>query len=565
MTDTPKDPGKAGARPAAGPQQTKRPAAIIDLQATEIERSDIPGTSAGTDARAAEQSKPGEAAASGKSSESVKAEAAKPDTPRPASTATMQPAKPPRRSSGVGGFLSHTVAGLAGAAAALFGADYLANLGFDIPTFSAAQVQQLNRRLATLELSNKENGTAPTTNLLKEQIESMKAQLDQMAPAPAAIDGLKSQQSQLIDRTGKIEQMLAAQSANTAPAERIAKLEDQFKLMAQSGAAGQGGQPGQMAALVTKLDGIGATLDERLTEMRKSLQGDMQKQSAHFEDRLSEVDKGMSVATLKASGKTLSDEIVGMKAANNKLSQDIATVGAGTQQLCQDLAALKFTTGDLGSQLLAATGSFAKTDQLSSVNAVTTKLQADLAAIAARDHSREQGANRILLSLQLTNLKRVAERGGSYAKELADVRRIAPKDLDLSALDAKAETGLATSQQLASEFKDLTWSLVNADAKPSDDGSLIGQLWQGARSVVQIRKSGNVDGAGTDAIVARAEVRLQAGDLDGALREVSQLQGDARKAAAPWTAKLAARLSLDQGLAAVDASLLKLMGPSASN
>ncbi len=562
MTDKPNDPNKLGARPATGPQAGKRPSATIDLQATEIDRRDMP---------AGGEAKP--SAAEPAATTSTQESAAKPDESRPSSAKSgdgksvppippQAAAKAPRRSSGIGGFITHMLAGVAGAAAAVFGADYLANIGFTIPTTSAGQVEQLGRRLANLELINKESGAAPTTNLLKEQIEAMKAQLAPAAAAPAAIDNLAAQQKQLADRAAKLEQLLAAQAAETGPTERIAKLEDQFKLMAQSGANGQGGQPGQMAALVTKLDTIGATLDERLAEMRKSLQGDMQKQSAHFEDRLGEVDKGMAFETLKAGSKTLSDEIVGMKAANEKLGQDIATVGAGTQQLRQDLAALKASTTDLASQLQAATGSFAKTDQLSSVNATTSKIQADLAAIAARDQSREQGANRILLSLQLANLKRVVERGGAFAKELAEVKRIAPKELDLSTLDANAETGLPTNTELASEFKAMTWSLVTAGAAPAEDGSLIGQLWQGARSVVQVRKTGNVAGDGADAIVARTEARLQTGDLEGALREVGQLKGDARKAAEPWMAKLVARLSLEQGLAGVEASLVKLMGPT---
>jgi len=564
MTDTPKDPGKSGARPGAGPQPAKRPAATIDLQATEIGRRDLPSdTAPGGTAADAKASAPDTAAApSASKADEPKVAAAKAASTASSPVPPQAAARAPRKSSGVSGFLSHAVAGLAGAAVALFGADYLANLGFDIPTFSAAQVQQLNRRLASIETAAKENTADSATSLLKEQVEAMKSKLDQTAGTTAAVDGLKDQQTQLVDRTVKLEQALAAQSGNSGPAERIAKLEEQFKLMAQSGASGQGGQPGQMAALVAKLDGIGTTLDERLAEMRKSLQGDMQKQSAHFEDRLSEVDKGMAVDTLKASGKTLSDEIVGMKAANDKLGQDIASVGAGAQQLRQDLAALKSTTADLGAQLQAAAGSFAKTDQLSSVNATTSKLQADLAAIAARDKTRELGANRILLSLQLANLKRTVERGGAYAKELAEVKRVAPKELDLTALDANADKGLPTATELAAEFKDLTWSLLNAGATPAEDGSLIGQLWQGARSVVQVRKTGNVAGDGPDAIVARTEARLQAGDLDGALHEISQLKGDARKAADPWIAKLTARQSLDQGLAALDASLAKLMGPT---
>jgi hypothetical protein len=563
MTDNPNDPAKSGTRPPVGQQPSKRPNATIDLKATEIERRDIPGSAGST--------------ASGASAEPPKASDSKPETAGTSSTAKAAdpgatkaappppPAKPPRQSSGIGSFVSHLLAGVAGAAAAIFGADYLANtLGLNIPTYSAGQVEQLTRRMADMELATKEHGTAPTTNLLKEQIEALRAKLDQTAGATAAIDGLKSQQQQLAERAAKAEQAMAAQAANTAPSDRIAKLEDQFRLMAESGAAGKGGQPGQMAALVAKLDTIGVTLDERLAEMRKSLQGDMQKQSAHFEDRLAEVDKGMAVETLKASGKSLGDEIVGIKASAGKIAQDLATVEAGNKQLRQDLGTLKQTTTDLATQLQSATGSFAKTDQLSSVNAATSKLQADLAAIAARDQSRELGANRILLSLQLANLKRVVERGGAYAAELAEVKRIAPKELDLSALEASAEKGLPTATELAAQFKDMTWNVVNAGA-PSEDGSLIGQLWQGARSVVQVRKTGNIAGDGSDAIVARAEARLKAGDLEGAAREAEQLKGDARKIADPWLARLAARLSLDRGLASIDASLVKLMGPSGTN
>ncbi len=578
MTDTPKDPAKAGTRPGMGPQPTKRPAATIELQATEIERRDIPksdapGASAKDSAAAAEP-----AAAAKSTSGAATAESRKPDdakaTGKPAAAAsTSAPAaaaaiaaKTPRRSSGVGGFLTHLVAGGVGAALAIFGADYLANtLGLNIPTYSAGQIEQLTRRMGVIEQDTKEHGAGVEINGLKEQLESLKAKLEQTAVAAPVIDTLRTQQKQLIDRAGKLEQMLSTQAANPELSNRLGKIEDQFKMLAQSGASGQGGQPGQMAALVTRFDTIGSTLDAHLAETRKSLQGDLQKQSAHFEDRLSEIDKGLSVETLKASNKTLGDQIVGMKAEAQKLSQDIASVGAGNQQLRQDLAALQASTGELKMELQAATGSFAKSDQLTSVNATTSKLQADLAAITARDQSREQGSNRILLSLQLANLKRVVERGGGYAKELAEVKRIAPKDLDLTSLEANADKGLPTATQLSAEFKDLTWSLINAGSKSPDDASLIGQLWQGARSVVQVRKTGEVSGEGADAIVARTEARLQTGDLDGTLREAGKLQGDARKAAEPWLGKLAARLSLDQSIAAVDAGLVKLMGPSGTN
>ena len=572
MTGNPNDPTKAGTRQGMGQQPGKRPAATLELQATEIERRDLPtdaATATGETGGTASEAMPDPAQAQSPPPDDISAaqpaETSSGGNRRPETKATVAASRP-RRPSGVGSFLSHLAAGIVGAAVAIFGADYAANtFGLSIPTYSAGQMDQLARRMGALEQDTKEHGAGAEANLIKEQIESLKAKVDLTAAAPDAIKAIQAQQQDLARRTGELTTLLKNQGPGADTSGRIGKLEDQFKMLAQSGASGQSGTVGQAAALVAKVDTIGTTLDEHLAEMRKSLQGDLQKQSAHFEDRLSEIDKGMSVETLKAGSKTLSDQIVGLKADAQKLQQDIATVGTGDRQLRQDLAALQQTTADLKTELHATTGSFAKTDQLSSVNATAAKLQADLAAITARDQSREQGANRILLTLQLANLKRAVERGGSYAKELAEVKRLAPKDLNLSALEADADKGLPTSAMLLAEFKDLTWPIVNADGKLTDDGSLIGQLWQGARSVVQVRKTGDVAGDSPDSIVARAEARLQSGDMEGTLREIGQLKGEARKTAEPWVNKVTARLVLDHGIADVEASLVKLMGPVGTN
>jgi len=465
--------------------------------------------------------------------------------------------------SGAGSFVSHMLAGVAGAGLAIFGADYLANtIGLSLPTYSAGQVEGLTRRLETLEQATKERTGDAATSLLREQVDALKVKVEQAAAVATTVDAVQTQQKQIADRAAKLEQALSAQPPGPETAGRIGKLEDQFKLMAQAGAAGQSGNSGTMAGLIAKVDAMGTGLDAHLDETRKSLQAELQKQSTHFETRLAEVDKSMSVDTLKASGKSLSDQIVTLRADGDKLHQDIATVAAGNDALRKELAGLTETTTALKTKIEADAATFAKSQQLSDVNATAAKLQSDVAAIAAKDQSREQGANRILLTLQLANLKRAVERGGSYAKELAEVKRLSPKGLDLTALDAGAEKGLPTNALLTSEFKDLTWSILNADGKPSGDGSLLGELWQGARSVVQVRRTGEVAGDSTEAILARAESRLQASDLDGTLREVAQLKGDARKVAEPWMAKLAGRLAVDQAMANVEADLAKLMGPN---
>ncbi len=569
MTNTPKDPAQGSARPGSGPQPSKRPTATIDLQATEIDRRDIPQTGE-TGASTADTAAPKTAAETPKPA----ADAAKADTSskpaagksEKAASAPMGPPPIARKSSGAAGFFSHLVAGVAGAALAIFGADYAANtFGLTIPTYSAGQVDQLARRMSAMEQDTKEHSADAANNLLREQVEALKVKVEQTAGKTAAVDGLETQQKQLLERAAKVDQMLGSQPAMQDVNGRVGKLEDQFKMMAQSGATGQGGSVGQVAALVAKVDLIGVNLDQHLAEMRKSLLGDLQKQSAHFEDRLTEIDKGMSVDTIKATSKSLSDEIVGLKAAGEKLKQDITAVASGNTHLGQDLAALQATAAAMKAQLTTQAGTFAKTDDMTTVNATAAKLQADLAAITARDQSRELSAGRILLTLELSNLKRAIESGSNYAKELATVQKLAPKELNLSGLQANAEKGLPTNAVLAGEFKDLTWGIINASNKPSDDASLLGQLWQGASSVVQVRKVGDVAGDSTEAIIARTEARLQAGDLDGTLREAGHLKADARKTAEPWMAKLAARLAVDQGIADIEANLVKVMAPQGTN
>jgi hypothetical protein len=193
------------------------------------------------------------------------------------------------------------------------------------------------------------------------------------------------------------------------------------------------------------------------------------------------------------------------------------------------------------------------------------KVQTDMAAIGSRDQTREDSANRILLTLELANLKRAVERGGPYAKELADVKRLAPKTLDLSAIGPAAETGLPTLTALQNEFHSLTQTILDADQAPPTDDSLLDQLWTGAKSVVHVRRTGDVPGDSTEAILARTEARLNDGDLGSALREASALKGGARTAAQPWMTKVATRLAVDQDIADIETGLKKVMAPQATN
>jgi hypothetical protein len=64
-----------------------------------------------------------------------------------------------------------------------------------------------------------------------------------------------------------------------------------------------------------------------------------------------------------------------------------------------------------------------------------------------------------------------------------------------------------------------------------------------------VRPVGEVEGDSARARIARAEARMQDGNLAGAIEALQGLQGDAAEAAQPWVADAQARLAAEEALA----------------
>lgn len=118
----------------------------------------------------------------------------------------------------------------------------------------------------------------------------------------------------------------------------------------------------------------------------------------------------------------------------------------------------------------------------------------------------------------------------------------------LETLTSHAATGLATRAALATEFAPLARAAVQAANMP-EEGDVMDRLLAEAGNLITVRPVGEVEGEDAPARVARAERRLDRGDLAGAVAEVAALQGGAAEVLAPWKAEAEARLAAE---AAVD-------------
>jgi hypothetical protein len=195
--------------------------------------------------------------------------------------------------------------------------------------------------------------------------------------------------------------------------------------------------------------------------------------------------------------------------------------------------------------------------------AAVKALEARLAALEkglgdSREARRRQG-----MVLALGQLALAVEAGRPYADELARFAGLAGDHPGIEAarqaLAAEAARGVPTLAELRRRFQSLPADIVRAGAEPAAEGWL-GRAAARLKALVTVRRVGEVAGEATDAIVARAEVRLAEGDLKAALAEIKALKGAAAETAAGWRRAAEARLAAEAALSALQARAVALVG-----
>ena len=89
---------------------------------------------------------------------------------------------------------------------------------------------------------------------------------------------------------------------------------------------------------------------------------------------------------------------------------------------------------------------------------------------------------------------------------------------------------------------------------------LFEQAANNLRQLVTVRPVGaKAEGENAAAVVARAQARLQEGDLAAAVQEVEQLSGEAAQAAQPWLDQARARLAAEEAVSALQARTAELL------
>lgn len=311
-------------------------------------------------------------------------------------------------------------------------------------------------------------------------------------------------------------------------------------------------EDGPLAALEERLAGF----EKALAATRNTLDVARTENAANLAREIGRIDtritaaSGDSASLAKRLGE-LEQRLAALAAESRATSTGVAAAAASTDgEALAGLAASGKQTSDKVAALEAA-----NTDLRDRIVALTDRL----AAMETRPAPVATGpgpANALMLAIG--QLREAVRGTDSYAPAFEAVVALAGKDAGADDALAKPLAALAAHKQgtadlaaLRRQFEPVAGAIVRATVVPRGDG-WIDRTLDRVASLVTIRKTGEKAAAADDVpgLVARAELRLKAGDLAGAVKALSALTGAPADAAADWLAAARARLAIE---GAVDA------------
>lgn len=251
----------------------------------------------------------------------------------------------------------------------------------------------------------------------------------------------------------------------------------------------------------------------------------------------------------------LADRISALDARTEGLAQTdeeaVASLTARVDALEQQLA----TAADTSDEAARAERIADVSERLAGLEERVSAVRASLEEVRAQSRENVAAARASALAVALTNLRRAVDDGGSYAAELEAVRELSPDALEADTLAASAEDGVPTMRELRESFPRYANNALDAVGAGGDD-SIIGQIVESARSVVNVRPVGEIEGDSPGAIIARVENRLKAGDLPGVVEQSDPLAGEAAVQLLPWIEQVKTRINADRELDALESRTL---------
>jgi hypothetical protein len=295
-------------------------------------------------------------------------------------------------------------------------------------------------------------------------------------------------------------------------------------------------------------------LGGRLTALEDRLQG-LEQQPGAAAPSLEGLASAEDLERLSQGLADLQDRTTGTPAA----VEDLATRLDGLESRVDVLGSSATAVGGLNSQVEGLQGQVSQSQ--AGLDDLTSRVAAMKADQEAALSSTVRQAN---LTLAVGQLRDSLRYSGAYDVALEDVKRLAADDSEVTAvlapLEGNAATGVPTLAVLQADFPTVARKTVAAGYGDSYD-SRWGEVLERVSEVISVRPVGKVEGDDASAVVAAAEIHVEAGDLAAAVDELKRLEGGAGEAAAAWRGQAEGRLAADAAIADLNRLLTSKLTP----
>ncbi|WP_428687067.1 hypothetical protein [Roseibium sp.] len=543
-TSSASKPASSSATPSASSGTARSPSATPSSTASASKSASASSsatssgaTSSGT-ASSTSASKPASASASaaGKTAASTGGPASSSSTSRPSSTTPTTFANPPAAEDrgGVGAF-GVLIAAVIGGILVLGGGFGLHQAGLikitpepnqqmaNALSTAEGKISDLEKQLGALSSGGNTGADNSAVSALEAKVAALESRLDNATPAssPDVVPAMEALQK---DVESLRSDMASLGSGDGAPV-NLKPLEDRMAALEKASNAGTAVDLEPLEARLAKLEAASNSTTSEADKLSGSVTG-IETQVDGLKKTLSEVETRLqnTEATAKAAQSAVSTSDVSLK-----------TLADSQARATETLASLSADIKSMGTANSAA---------LEDIRAELDALSKRLASVEATmgDATARETAAR---ALSVSALKSAVDSGRSYETELAAVKAGLPTDIDLTALEAHAASGVEPVSVLIAQFPPVARSVYQTFSEPDREGDVLDSFLASAKSLIAVRGPGDADGTGPEAALRRMENAVSAGDLSGALAAYKDLPETARTVASDWAARAQARVEVD--------------------
>ena len=150
-----------------------------------------------------------------------------------------------------------------------------------------------------------------------------------------------------------------------------------------------------------------------------------------------------------------------------------------------------------------------------------------------------------------------AQTSRPFPGELASLERLMPDSSLVAGLRPLAETGAPTRAALAAEFPDIAARAARAAHAPRPNASFLARMFSALGSLITVRRVDDFTGNSPDAVLTRAERRVDDGDIEGALEQLRTLPPAAQSATADWRERAQRRVDIETRIAILRTAALR--------